>query len=112
MHHVCTLFRYGLDERAVEQLPFRHVHLCRYVPILADHIFQQDILEQRVHFGMYIVGVSVGFLLEFPGTFLNGIHVLFQLGELPVSRLQFLLFVCQLPVDSGQLFLQTFHLCG
>ena len=27
VHHVCTLFRYGLDERAVEQLPFRHVHL-------------------------------------------------------------------------------------
>ena len=35
----------------------------------------------------FIMGVFVGFLLEFPGTFLNGIHVLFQLGKLPVSRL-------------------------
>ena len=56
--------------------------------------------------------IPVGFLLEFFRAFLNGTHVLFQVGELSVSRLQLTLFVCQLPGDSLQFFLQLLNLHG
>ena len=58
---------------------------------------------------MNIVRIPVGFLLEFFRAFLNGIHILFEAGQLSVSVLQLLLFICQLLVDSLQFFFQSLN---
>ena len=48
---------------------------------------KHGILEQAVHFGMYITGVFVGFFLKLFRAFLNGIHILFEVGKLSVGSL-------------------------
>ena len=43
---------------------------------------------------------------------LNGIHVLFEVGQLSVSQLQLILFVCQFKLDIGKLLFQLVRLGG
>ena len=80
-------FRHGTQERVIELLPFGRLHLCRHFPPLIDHILQHGILEQTVHFGMYITRVFVCFFLQFFCPLLNGIHIFLELGKLSVSGL-------------------------
>ena len=87
MHDFRALFCHGAHEGAIEQLPFGGLHTCRQFPPLIDHVFQHGILEQAVHFGMYITGVFVGFFLKLFRAFLNGIHILFEVGKLSVGSL-------------------------
>ena len=110
MHDLFPLFRYRLYKSAVKHLPFRAGHPCRKVTELIHHIFQHRVLEQTVHFGMDITGVFVGFFLEMFRPLLNGIHVLFEVGQLSVSQLQLILFVCQFELDIGKLLFQLVRL--
>ena len=112
VHDLFPLFRYGLYKSAVKHLPFRAGHPCRKVTELIHHILQHRVLEQTVHFGMDITGVFVGFFLEMFRPLLNGIHVLFEVGQLSVSQLQLILFVCQFELDIGKLLFQLVRLGG